>query len=422
MSILDKVKKASRIAATRSKKGSRSNEGSKKVERKVIRKSKQDGNLDDLMDFSDIEGVIQDDTDMSSIMGHGVGSNSAPSDTGLDKRVVGIEEKIVQMDGTTKSTRSRISIMDDRLANMEQNILKLLSVYEVVKRDINPFIDDKHRASEDDKIDPALLGIEGAELIKTPDLTDDLEGMDFSTDMFLSKDTENEIGSKPGEGISGLDLSDIDIGEEPDGDPSLEELQEVEEPPEPEVTPFLTNLAKTPESGFRGGADIREHLKKPPISPPLVKDEPFTTQRAGPILEEITYDYRTVIIVMRWVEFMFERVTRDRISALLDYYKDVGWISETVKSQIMAYARGEIQNILRFEPDDVDEETLIDSPLKQPSDYKKVSDWRLSADDHLKSLLFVTKIAGLKVNKDTFNSLEEEIKIFTRNLSGYHGV
>ncbi|MEA3557955.1 MAG: FlaD/FlaE family flagellar protein, partial [Candidatus Thermoplasmatota archaeon] len=178
----------------------------------------------------------------------------------------------------------------------------------------------------------------------------------------------------------------------------------------------------TPVSEIERGADMRENRDPRSISPPMVNRELREEARDGPILDEITYDYHTVILVMRWIEFMFERVTRERISALLDYYKDVGWISETVKSQIMAYARGEIQNILRFEPEDVEEEVLLESSQKQPSDYKKVSDWRLSADDHLKSLLFVTKIAGLKVNKDTFNSLEEDIKIFTRNLEGYHGV
>jgi flagellar protein FlaD len=358
---------------------------------------------------------------MSEMMTGG-NQNPSSSDSGLDKRVAGLEDKLVQMEGSVKSTRSRIGSMDERLADMEQNILKLLSVYEVVKRDINPFIENRVGASVDDRIDPALLGIEGAELIKTPDISDDLEGMDFGSDMLLSKDTENGQGMEIGMDGGGFDLSDIDISDGPDPGPSLDEPPPIGKPPKMEVDMFPPEEIETPESEFEGGADIREDTIQSPISPPVVREEPRVQRRAGPILEKISYDYRTVILVMRWIEFMFERVTRDRISALLDYYKDVGWISETVKSQIMAYARGEIQNILRFEPDDVDEDVLLDSSPKQPSDYKKVSDWRLSADDHLKSLLFVTKIAGLEVNKDTFNSLEEEIKIFTRNLAGYHGV
>lgn len=425
MSILDRVKEASKKAKGLSKNGSKkgskskSKKGSDKVEKKLIRKSKSGEDLDDLMDFSDIDSMIQDDSELSGVAG-GTGDQDS-QDSGLGKRVAGLEDKLVQMEGSVKSTRSRIGSMDERLADMEQNILKLLSVYEVVKRDINPFIESRKGASADDKIDPALLGIEGAELIKTPDVTDDLDEMDFGTDMLLSKDTENGSGIEEGTEEEGLDLSDIDLDEGPER-PSLEEPPPVDEPPSMEDLTFPPDEIQTPESEIKGGADIRENENTQPISPPRVSEEPRVKRRAEPILPEISYDYRTVILVMRWIEFMFERVTRDRISALLDYYKDVGWISEKVKSQIMAYARGEIQNILRFEPEDVDEEVLLDSSPKQPSDYKKVSDWRLSADDHLKSLLFVTKIAGLEVNKDTFNSLEEEIKIFTRNLAGYHGV
>jgi flagellar protein FlaD len=425
MSILDKVKEASKKAKGLSKNGSKKDSGSKskkgssKVEKKMIRKSKADGELDDLMDFSDIDSMMKEDSELSGLASE-ENQNSSGSDSGLGKRVAGLEDKLVQMEGSVKSTRSRIGNMDERLADMEQNILKLLSVYEVVKRDINPFIEGGKGVSKDDKIDPALLGIEGAELIKTPDVSDELENMDFGTDMLLSKDTESGEGMELGEMEGDLDLSDIDLNGGPDPGPSLDEPPSVDEPPSMEKETFPPEKIETPVSDLEGGADIREQSS--PISPPIVKGEPRVHKRAGPILEAISYDYRTVILVMRWIEFMFERVTRDRISALLDYYKDVGWISETVKSQIMAYARGEIQNILSFEPDDVDEEVLLDSSPKQPSDYKKVSDWRLSADDHLKSLLFVTKIAGLEVNKDTFNSLEEEIKIFTRNLAGYHGV
>jgi len=54
--------------------------------------------------------------------------------------------------------------------------------------------------------------------------------------------------------------------------------------------------------------------------------------------------------------------------------------------------------------------------------YKKVDDWRLSADDHLKSLLFITKMAGVEVDKDKLNSLEQSIKRFKENLEGYYGV
>ncbi len=146
----------------------------------------------------------------------------------------------------------------------------------------------------------------------------------------------------------------------------------------------------------------------------------------GPILKSIKKDYYTIVLLMRWIEFLFERVKRDKITLLLDYYVDIGWISREVKSEIMAYARGEVQDVTKYFPEE-EIEAEIETPAgtikaPKPRIYKKVEDWRLSAEDHLKSLLFIMKIAGIEINKDKLNSLEQEIEKFKKSLWEYHGV
>jgi len=143
----------------------------------------------------------------------------------------------------------------------------------------------------------------------------------------------------------------------------------------------------------------------------------------APILTQVNHDYLTLTLMMRWVEFLFERVTRDKLSIVLDYYMEVGWISEEVRSEVMAYARGEMQDVTKYMPHE--EEISDESPEFKGTSvavYKKVDDWRLSADDHLKSLLFITKMAGAEVDKDKLNSLEQTIKRFKENLEGFYGV
>lgn len=423
MSFLDKIAEASKKATSIGKKDSKtkSSKKDKKMEKKRVRKKKdEDGGMDDLMDFSDIDGMIDGDVDDPDE------DDDAEKDSVdnkiIDSRISTLEEKMNQMEGSVKSTKSSVSNMNDKLADMDQNILKLLSVYEVVKREINPFIGKNEGGGSDeiDELDPSELGIDGTTLVKTPDAIDDLDDVDFGPDSLIQEETDNE---------GDIDLEpDLDIGGEEEI-PDPEDIQQDVSPPqeetiteeEPSDGPIPENLERTPMSEKMEGADMKEQFREGGYETP--REGAMRPQASsGPILNEISYDYRTVILVLRWIEFMFERVTRERISALLDYYKDIGWISDKVKSQIMAYARGEIQNVLSFEPDESDENVLLETSAKQPSDYKKVSDWRLSADDHLKSLLFVTKIANISVNKDTFNSLEEDIKIFTRNLEGYHGV
>jgi len=143
----------------------------------------------------------------------------------------------------------------------------------------------------------------------------------------------------------------------------------------------------------------------------------------APILIEIRHDYLTLTLLMRWVEFLFERVTRDKLSLVLDYYVDVGWIADSVRSAVMTYARGEMQDITKYiaNEDEISDESP-DLKVSSVAVYKKVDDWRLSADDHLKSLLFITKMAGVEVDKDKLNSLEQSIKRFKENLEGYYGV
>jgi flagellar protein FlaD len=147
--------------------------------------------------------------------------------------------------------------------------------------------------------------------------------------------------------------------------------------------------------------------KKPkPVSP---------SKNDKPILNRITKDYRTLMLVMRWVEFLFERVKRDKLTVVLDYYKDIGWISDSVKADVMAIARGSMQDVTKYEE-------IEANNVKAEVLYKDVEDWKLSAEDHLKSLLFIEKIAGSDIDKDDINSLEQQITSFKKSLESYYGV
>jgi|GEM_PF-877852 len=413
MSILDRISNTSKKGGSRSKKSSKRKGSSKGfVEKKIVRKKKGDKELDELIDFSDIEGMMNGD----GVSPEGGPTSSDPS--GLETRLTALEEKIIQMDGSIKSTRTSLSGVNDRLEEMEKNILKLLSVYEVVKRDINPFIGGRAGSGPGagESTDPAYLSIEGAELIRAPDITDDLDGLDLGSDILLPEDANEKVAKarvqEENDGLSLFEMPDLDESPVPVSERNVPHEDEMDHvPPE-----------RPHEMVEQGGSNMDQEGQRSHFAPleELVNRGPTVSHNGKVILETISHDYRTVILVLRWIEFMFERVTRDKISSLLDYYKDIGWISPKVKSHIMAYARGEVQNIFKYEPPE-NEDVLLDE-TKYPTAYKKVNDWRLSADDHLKSLLFITKIAGIEVNKDTFNSLEEDIKVFTRTLEGYHGV
>ena len=272
----------------------------------------------------------------------------------LARKLDEIQNRLERHDSLIGSLENEISEIRNTNEEMQDNIKRLLDVYEIVSQKINPFI------NMNDKTEI------------TPDTV-------------------------------------IPGGPEEESIPVVESVNIPPAPPAPEPTEEVKRVTERTHP--------REEVKEM---------ETQYNGREKPLLTHIKKDYYTIVLLMRWIEFLFEHVKRDKITLLLDYYVDIGWISKEVKSEIMAYARGEVQDVTKYFPEE-EIEAEIETPAgtiktPEPKIYKKVDDWRLSAEDHLKSLLFIMKIAGNDVNKDRLNSLEQEIEKFKKSLWEYHGV
>ncbi|HIH02199.1 TPA: flagella protein [Thermoplasmata archaeon] len=344
---------------------------------------RSEGDEEEFSAPEDMDGFTEDDAggltsvkDLSEMLG----------------RIEEIEDKMGRLDSALASEKSERTKVVDSLTQMDQNIRKLLSVYEIVSAKFNPFIDVSEEGTP-----KASTQAQAPEEPVFPDIELDGDLPEFTP-----------------------------YGEEPEEPPSgkrrISETGRETSPWEPGMPTQAVGLATQ---------RTRASARTIPLDT-VTKDERYEREmRAAarskhnkkPLLAYIPYDYLTLVLVMRWVEFMFERVPRDKISLVLDYYVDVGWISEDVKSEIMSYARGEMQDVTKYMGyEEAREEVFKDLPAPQAAPYKKVEDWRLSADDHLKSLLFIQKIAGLEIDKDRLNSLEQNISKFKESLEGFHGV
>ncbi len=302
--------------------------------------SPQEGVSETIVDENDFQNILSD-----ALKGTGIDDLTEKIDD-LSRRIDELQSKIERHDSLIGSLENEISELRKLNEESQDNIKRLLDIYEVVSQKINPFINMDEKSSE------------------------------FPTKL-------------------------------------------------PTDEPLIPENAMNIESGEKEKESVEEEFHLPIAQPPPTRPE--KREKIGtPILTQIKKDYYTIVLLMRWIEFLFERVKRDKITLLLDYYVDIGWISREVKSEIMAYARGEVQDVTRYFPEE-EIEAEIETPkgtIKPPSPkiYKKVDDWRLSAEDHLKSLLFIMKIAGIEINKDTLNSLEQEIEKFKKSLWEYHGV
>lgn len=114
-------------------------------------------------------------------------------------------------------------------------------------------------------------------------------------------------------------------------------------------------------------------------------------------LDAVRKDPTSVVVLLNWIEFLMERVGRNNLMDALDYYVDIGWISDNVRSEIMAYARG------------------IDYYVEKPT-------WRLLPEDHTKSLLFIERLCGRKIDKNMLSSIDREMSKVKHGLEELYGL
>ncbi len=310
--------------------------------------------------------TLIEENDIQNILGDVMKSSGMDEITerldDLSRKIDEFQARMERHDSLISSIENELSEMRNVNEEIQDNIKRLLDVYEIVSQKINPFVNMQEPTSAKELTGDTLVG----------------------------------------EGIA--DVVSV---------PNTQEIPRVMEQTEPMQNKNMDIFQEITTS--------ERHVEQAQVAPMEQRKKPGT-----PILTHIRKDYYTIVLLMRWIEFLFEHVKRDKITLLLDYYVDIGWISKGVKSEIMAYARGEVQDVTRYFPEE-EIEAEIETPdgtIKTPTPhiYRKVEDWRLSAEDHLKSLLFIMKIAGEEVNKDRLNSLEQEIEKFKKSLWEFHGV
>ncbi|MCQ6962770.1 hypothetical protein PV02_06625 [Methanolobus chelungpuianus] len=102
-------------------------------------------------------------------------------------------------------------------------------------------------------------------------------------------------------------------------------------------------------------------------------------------LSGITKNSTNMKLCMEWLEFLMGLVGRNNLPDILSYYEELGWITEQVRSELIHYAEG------------------IDFYMEKP-------DWKLTPDDHVKSIWFIESLAGLKVDKNRLSVIDRDIE------------
>jgi hypothetical protein len=117
---------------------------------------------------------------------------------------------------------------------------------------------------------------------------------------------------------------------------------------------------KVDESGFRELSDIFDEEEAPELEDMDEVDD---------------NNLRSAEWILKWTQFLIERVGKEGLEKTLDYYIEMGWIDDDTADTVVDIAKGTI------------------GPRRR-DDGKKVS-WKLGADDHVKSLEYIRRIKGI---------------------------
>ncbi|MEF8847783.1 MAG: FlaD/FlaE family flagellar protein, partial [Candidatus Thermoplasmatota archaeon] len=92
---------------------------------------------------------------------------------------------------------------------------------------------------------------------------------------------------------------------------------------------------------------------------------------------------------------LMDRCGRHNLPNVLDYYVDIGWISEEAKINLLEYSNG------------ITEE----KPEQDDRDIKE-----LPSKDHIQSFLFIQKLKGNSFDKHFLDRIEDKITRMTKKI------
>ncbi len=274
--------------------------------------------------------------------------------------VKSLDVKITKMEQTVSFEKKGVDDLKERLDKIDETVLELSSLYEVVSSTVNPFVTDNQTPSNE-----KLVEIEKK----------------------ITELNKKSLNSNISEGLE-LRLGTLES--------SIEELKKLIESNPKKEDALIQKVAKIvserikPEIGQILESNPANTQTAPEISQKAPEASIFENHNQEVRLLHLDNKPETSIIILNWIEFLMEKVGRNNVVDVLEYYVEIGWISEDVSSKIIDYANG------------------IDYYVERPT-------WKLLPEDHTKSLFFIEQLRGRKVDKNSLARFERDLNKIVRD-------
>jgi archaellum component FlaD/FlaE len=268
------------------------------------------------------------------------------------EKIVLIENRLGGLEEVLKTIQSDNTDLKNGLSNIEQNVSELLNSYSVLFTQIN-----ESAASNESRM---------SEFSKKVNRIDTIEStvQDLEKSLATTGETIVELGNT----MSALmnNVAEAYAANKSLSNDSKTEFQKIHE----EMNSFTKHVEKEIKKiGAEGYRSLGQSIQ----------------------LTLIQKNSATMKVCMEWLEFLMELVGCNNLPDILAYYEELEWITDDVRLELLRYAEG------------------IDYYLEKP-------DWKLNPDDHVKSIWFIEKLAGVKVDKNRLSIIDRDIEKVKRGI------
>lgn len=354
----------------------------------------------------------------------------------LEPRIEELENEVVSISSTISTVRSENEEIAESVDNMEENIRKLLDIYEMVTRGVNPFVDEVQQGSGLDNDTFDLFDTNESDETDEDDSELDAEIASADAESFFDDDFQPEQPETPQTQIEdGADTNDFDpFNDETDtGEPSqpeangendaggltFEELKEEYEAGEAEWTDEQLDDTQPEESEqvpsdselFEQDDDTPRQSHEEATESSDAPDDADESDAAGsnradsessdsssrnedngrkPYLVEVPAGFNVELLVMEWLEFLTANSDLRTAIAAIEYYENMEWISDQVATDLNTAISG-LGSVESAQPE---------KPIEARTDGAGVPG--LSIEHHRKSLEYISQLTGGQFQPGSF--------------------
>ncbi len=114
-------------------------------------------------------------------------------------------------------------------------------------------------------------------------------------------------------------------------------------------------------------------------------------------LFEILNDPESVVVLMKWLQYLVDKLGKNNLPDILGYYVDIDWISDDVRLDLIKYSKG----------------------ITDAKEGLKKGMTNLSTRDHIQSLLFIQKLKGQQLDERFIWKIDREMEKMAKSIEDY---